>query len=321
MRWICLLLLLTACDDADPPATGEPDALAADRGVDGARSDASEQDAAPVDAAPVDAAPDAAAPVDAAPDAAPPIGGADRRARIFAPSAAPPAEGWPILLVLHGFRSNPELTIGQFPFGRTADAHGWIVVYPRGLPDEDGFLHWDDFGRVPEGPGDDVAHLIEVIDAVAARHGGDPGRVLVIGHSNGGAMAHHMACEVPERIIGFVNLSGGNPTDARCTPARWVTGVWAHGTADDSVLYAGSAERPGVEAAAARWGDWVGCAAFEDAEPQVGYTMTPPDAPTAIRRWTGCPAGIAVERWRIDGAPHVLVTTDAFSAAVRALIP
>lgn len=315
MRWFCLAALLFACDDGDPDVAPEPDAAL----VDATAIDAAIIDAAPIDADMID--PVDATPIDAAPDAAPPIGGPDRSARVFAPTGDPPAEGWPIALVLHGFRSNPELTIGQFPFGRTADTHGWIVVYPRGLPDDDGFLHWDDFGRVPEGPGDDVTHLIEVIDAVVARHGGDASRVLIIGHSNGGAMAQHMACHAPERIVAFVNLSGGNVESDRCAPTRWVTGVWAHGTEDDAVAYAGSETRPGVEEASQRWADWVGCDAFEDADPVVGYTNTPPDAPTAIRRWTGCPDGVQVERWRMEGVPHVLITTDAFTAAVRALVP
>lgn len=304
---------LLACDDAtDAAPTPQP----VDATVDAARPDA-----AP-DAAPQDAAPDAA-PLDAAiPDAAPPVGGVDREAKVFVPSGEPPANGWPIVLVLHGFRANPELTVNQFPFGRTADQNGWIVVYPRGLEDENGFLHWDDFGRVPEGPGADVDHLLTVIDTVAARHRGDVDRVLVIGHSNGGAMAVQLACHVPERFQAFVNLSGRNIEDGRCAPSRIITGVWAHGTADGSVSYDGGADWPGVEAASARWADAAGCEGFDDLpEPVADMAVSPAGALTFVRRWTACGAGIRVERWRMQDVPHVLITTDTFSAAVRALLP
>lgn len=310
---LCMTCAVFACDGADPAVA--PDALAAPL------------DAAPFDAAVLDAAPDAAAQdatVDAlAFDAAPPpIGGEDRRAPVFVPEGDAPPGGWPIAVVLHGFRSNPELTIGQFPFGRTATANGWIVVYPRGLEDAEGFLHWDDYGRVPEGPGDDVPHILGVIDEVAARHGGDVDRVLVIGHSNGGAMARYLACQAPTRFKAFVNLSGANVEPERCTPAVRITGVWAHGTEDDAVSYEGREGTPGVEDASAGWAAAAGCGeAVDAADPIIGYTLTPPDAPTQVRRWPECDGGVRVERWRIEGAPHVLLTTDAFSAAVRALLP
>ncbi|MGK0358266.1 MAG: poly(3-hydroxybutyrate) depolymerase [Bradymonadia bacterium] len=328
----CVAWTFIACDDDD---SAEVD-LAAAQIADAAMVDAMTRDAATADAAPMpDAAPladavlpDALAPDALGPDAAlPPIGAPDRTAPVFVPEGIAPADGWPIAVVLHGFRSNPELTVGQFPFGRTATEDGWIVVYPRGLPDENGALHWDDYGRVAAGPGDDVPHILSVIDQVAARHDGDVERVLVIGHSNGGAMAQHLACQVPDRLQAFVNLSGVNIEPERCTPARRITGVWAHGTEDDAVLYDGRGDAPGVEAASAAWAASAGCGDAEDLpEPVVGYTLTPPNAPTAIRRWPACDADaqggtVRVERWRIDGAAHVLLTTAAFSVAVRALLP
>lgn len=322
----CLAWTFIACDDGNSDAVDRADAQTADGAlVDGALLDAMTPDAEIVDAATIS---DAATIFDAAPDAAlPPIGAPDRIAPVFVPEGMAPAAGWPIAVVLHGFRSNPELTVGQFPFGRTADANGWIVVYPRGLPDENGFLHWDDYGRVADGPGDDVPYILSVIDQVAARHAGDVERVLVIGHSNGGAMAQHLACQVPDRLQAFVNLSGVNIEAERCTPAHRITGVWAHGTEDDAVLYDGRGDEPGVEAASAAWAMSAGCDDADDLpETIVGYTLTPPNAPTAIRRWPACDAdargrNVRVERWRIDGAPHVLLTTDAFSAAVRGLLP
>ena len=329
MLLFCLACAVIGCDDGDADGTSPMpfdaqvmDAAMPDAAPDTAVSDAVVDDAA-VDAMIHDAVVDAGMP-DAAP---PPIGAPDRSAPVFVPEGMAPPGGWPIAVVLHGFRSNPELTVGQFPFGRSATSHGWIVVYPRGLPDDEGFLHWDDYGRVAEGPGDDVPYILSVIDQVAARHDGDVERVLVIGHSNGGAMAHHLACQASDRFQAFVNLSGVNIEPERCTPLRRITGVWAHGTEDDAVLYDGRGDEPGVEEASAAWAASAGCGDGEDlSDPVVGYTLTPPNAPTAIRRWPDCDAGgvagmVRVERWRIDGAPHVLLTTDAFSAAVRALLP
>jgi polyhydroxybutyrate depolymerase len=44
-----------------------------------------------------------------------------------------------------------------------------------------------------------VAYLGAVIDDVAAHYTVDPKRFFVIGHSNGGFMAHRLACEIGGR--------------------------------------------------------------------------------------------------------------------------
>lgn len=266
-----------------------------------------------------DAGPDAALDAtsipaaDAAPDAGP-LGGPDRPALIFVPSGEAPSDGWPLLFVLHGFRAHPELMRRQFPFDRRIDAHGWVVVYPHGGRDADGFPFWQAHERVPD-EGADVPYLLALADEVAELHPIDPQRFFVLGHSNGGAMAHSLACHAPDRLAGFANISGYNVAAERCAAAAPMVALHICG-ADDPV-YAGPAGYPGVEASAAWWAETVlGCTAAEEAPP-ADFTTVAPGAETAIRRWIGCPTGTTAERWRLDGIGHVIVANDSFLDAVH----
>lgn len=299
--------LLPGCDDAGADPTG--DAVPVADAVPDSGADVLDAGADVLDAAP-DAAPDAA--VDAGP-----LGGSDRPALIYVPAGEPPAGGWPLLFVLHGYRAVPELMRRQYPFDRRVDAHRWVVVYPHGGVEADGAPFWQAHERVA-GVGEDVPWLLALADEVAARHPIDLQRFFVIGHSNGGAMAQSMACFAPDRVRGFANISGYNITAERCPLARPLTSLHISGAEDESVPYDGPGGAPGVEASAAWWAEAVlGCRAPVEEAP-VDFTPSPPGPETAIRRWTDCPPGLVAERWRLDAVGHVIIANDAFLDAVHA---
>lgn len=303
---VLMLTLLVACEstregDGDPPMA---DAVP----LDGAIADGlvADPDAAPPDAAPPDAA-------------LPPIGG-DRPALVYAPTGAPPPDGWPILLLLHGFGAAPPTVDRNFPFAARVDQDGWIVVLPEGRRDADGKRYWAaDFHVEPDGRGADVDYLLGVIDEVAARHHGDPARVVVMGHSNGGAMAQHLACYAADRLVAYVDVSGFNLPVGACAPARPIAALHVHGLADMDVPYDGRDDRPGSLAAAADWADRVlGCADPEAPEGPFDYDLRA-GAETTVTRWAGCREA-RVEHWAMADVGHLIIPTPAFLDAVRAFV-
>lgn len=310
---LALCLCLAACDDAGADAAAADARVATDAAPDAGLADAAFADAGLADAGP----PADAAVADAAP--LPPLGGPDRPALVFVPAGEPPAAGWPLLFLLHGFRASPELMHRQFPFGEHVDDHGWIVVLPHGARDESGFPYWQAHERVDD-VGEDVPYLLDLADQVAARYPTDLDHFYVAGHSNGGAMAQSLACYAADRIRGFINISGVNITPERCAPSRPVTALHISGTLDDSVRYEGSATNPGVDASATWWAETVlGCVEATDAEP-ADLTLQAPDAETAIRRWSGCAPGTHAERWRMDGVRHAIIVQPAFLDAAHAAL-
>ena len=120
-------------------------------------------------------------------------------------------------------------------FDAFADAHGLVVMYPQGID-----KHWND-GRVigHESMADDIgfmkAMLAQVIDGGLI----DPKRVYAAGISNGGFMAQHMACVMPDALAGIAVVAASQPADAACPSPRPMPVIFFQGTADKFVPFNG----------------------------------------------------------------------------------
>jgi polyhydroxybutyrate depolymerase len=79
----------------------------------------------------------------------------------------------------------------------------------------------------------DVAYLNAVLDEILSKYNVDKKRIFLIGHSNGGFMAHRMACDAADRIAAIVSFAGAQWLDpADCKPSGPVAVVELHGDAD-----------------------------------------------------------------------------------------
>lgn len=307
---------LVACEDD-----------AAEQSADAARADAGRLDASGTDARPTDADLDRgpstdgprtdgplvdATPVDAEPlpDLGPP--GGDRPSKVF-PAVGPGPH--PILLVLHGYQISSTIMLNNFPFHRSAPDRGVIVVAPDGTVDETGARFWDAEHCCPERVVDDAGYLLALIDEVAARYDGDLSQVYVLGHSNGGYMAHHLACIAADRFAGIFSISGlGYPRD-RCTPARPLAMWQIHGTNDAQVNYEGSETQPSTDALSAWWAEHNGCTASAD-QPPLNYIDPTAGDETTRTDWSGCAPGAEVVRWRMEGVGHIVFPNADFLGAI-----
>ncbi|MBI1948704.1 MAG: hypothetical protein HYS27_23660 [Deltaproteobacteria bacterium] len=173
---------------------------------------------------------------------------------------------------------------------------------------------------------DDVAFLSQLLDVVAAEHGGNVEHVFATGISNGGDMSHRLACELAERIDAVVPV-GAPVVVEPCEPSRPVPVKILHGTADPCALYDGGEvcggcwtqaieEITGSEAKddsdtfpcqavpeqAAGWRARNGCA-------DVETRSTADGAATCVQFGDGC-AGAEVELCTIEGAGHTWPGTD-----------
>lgn len=213
--------------------------------------------------------------------------GFERRHR----TVLPPVDGArPVLVVLHGRGQDGALTrrlVGAEIEAFAARA-GWIVVYPDGHE-----RSWNDcraslaypahLAAVP-----DTWFLREMVRRLARDHGADTSRVIVLGYSNGGHLAHRLAAEAPGLVRGVAVFGANLPAldRERCVgsaPTLFVAGrrdrvnPWAGGTvqlptgapAGDVLSADASAERArGAAAAPASTGatshvpplvpDWLG---------------------------------------------------------------
>lgn len=254
--------------------------------------------------------------------ARPTVFGGDRPATLQVPRDLDPARAYPLLVILHGYSVNGVFQQAYLGFNDAADARDALVIAPDGLVDSNGNQYWNasDACCDRDGSGvDDVAYLGGLIEEIAAAYPVDPDRVHLVGHSNGGYMSYRLGCERPDLIASFASLAGaaafGDP--ATCAPDRPVSVLGIHGDADAAVPYDGGPGVPGARDSIARWAVYDGCGEAFDAASPLDLEATLAGAETAVERVAGCPAGVGLELWTIQGGSHAPnLAQPAFADAV-----
>lgn len=230
--------------------------------------------------------------------------------RFKVPAGYVPSTPAPLVIILHGYGSDGLNQAQYFGFLAGADKHGYLLAYPDGLIDASGKRFWnatDACCNFYGNPVDDVAYLSAVVDDVAAHYNVDPKRVYVAGHSNGGFMAHRLACDRGDRFAAVVSLAGAVWQDAsRCTAPSLVSVLQVHGDADQTILYNGTSAYPSALQTVATWAQKNACrGGLEPAGTDKDLDTGIPGTETRAESYAGCPPGGAVGLWTIRGGAHV----------------
>lgn len=162
-----------------------------------------------------------------------PFGNRVRTATLVIPDGAPPATGWPVVLLLHGAGGSAEQVLRTTGWREVARRERFVLVAADGTPADESrrarFLGnartWNSGAGAGLATGDksafakridDVGFLLALLDTVAVRSRIDAKRVFVAGHSNGAGMSYRIAAEHPERFaaVGVMagHLSSGAPS-------------------------------------------------------------------------------------------------------------
>ena len=262
------------------------------------------------DAAPAADAGPGAADADLSPDANPLV--VERPYMMQVPDSYDASKPTPLVLLLHGYAANAFVQVRLFGLLDGSQAHGYIVVYPDGLTDSQGNQFWnatDGCCNVDGNPVDDVAYLSAVLDDVEAHYNVDPKRVYVMGHSNGGYMAHRLACDVGGRIAAIISLAGMTWKDpTKCPAGHLVNVLQVHGDADGTVPYEGNAYIPSAPETVHIWAQKNGCSGADAIGPggdPIDLVVDLDGAETTKQSYEGCPPGGAVDFWTIHGGGHI----------------
>jgi polyhydroxybutyrate depolymerase len=212
----------------------------------------------------------------------------------------------PAVVAFHGFSafaSDLEATSG---LSDLADANGFVVAYPQGLGSP---TEWDVAGN----QGDDqsdlamIGSLLVVLEEQACV---DADRIVLAGHSMGGAMASDAACRLAGQVAGVV-LVAALWFELPCAPSRPLPVTALHALDDPVLPYAGGPiggipsrlpEQLAVETAIATWAAHDGC------------SLTPAVSDTgdggAILRWPECSAPVALHRLPSGGHAWPAIASD-----------
>jgi polyhydroxybutyrate depolymerase len=256
------------------------------------------------------------------------VDGTPRDAVVYVPArvAAHPGRSVPLVLHLHGGLGSPELSIATTGLVEAADAHGFVVAFPRGTP-VDLALPGDRTGYVWNAGHccavaarervDDVAFLRALVEDLEDALPIDTDRVIMSGHSNGAMMTWRFACEAGGVLAAAMPVAGSLETadPTACTP-QGTSLLAVHGDADrnhpidggpGSRSISGVAYRPFTESVAT-----YARAARCGPRPRV----TRAGVVTATR-YRGCARGADVESVVLAGADHPWPGSSASGTAVQ----
>ncbi len=220
----------------------------------------------------------------------------------------PPAQSGkrlPAFIMMHGSGSTDAQQETYSNFDAFAQAHNLVVMYPNGID-----KHWND-GRVigHESAADDIAFMKAMLAEVSAQGLIDPKRVYAAGISNGGFMAQHMACVMPDALAGIAVVAATQPVDAACPSPRSMPVIFFQGTADKFVPINGGPIAPQFgnrgsamsnAQAVAIWQKRNGCGAVQKTEIPAKDTG---DLPVTVETYS-CPPGRGLEGVIVQGGGH-----------------
>jgi polyhydroxybutyrate depolymerase len=190
-----------------------------------------------------------------------PHDGVSREYIVHVPASYDGHSAVPLVLDIHGLTSNDTQQEALSGWREKSDASGFIVVYPNGLN-----ASWNGgtlcCGSSLANGVDDEGFLRAVVARVEQDACIDAKRVYATGLSNGGAMAHLLACHAADLFAATAPVSMGNGT-VPCQPSRPLSVIMFRGTSDPLVAYGGGFF-PGAQADFNQWSQLDGCTGTPD---------------------------------------------------------
>lgn len=224
-------------------------------------------------------------------------GGLARTIRVHVPASYDPTRPTPVVLDFHGYTMSAQTQADLTRLPAKADSAGFIAVHADGTGTPQGWNAGDCCGTPAATNLDDVGFALALLDELEARLCVDARRVYATGFSNGGFLAHRLACEAADRVAAIAPVSGVIGIDT-CTPSRPVPVMHFHGTADTIVPYDGGG-LTGFRAVETTIAEW---AARNDCTGEPVETFAQGDSRCLAHRT--CSGGAEVTLCTVTGGGH-----------------
>jgi polyhydroxybutyrate depolymerase len=187
--------------------------------------------------------------------------GTTRTYFLHTPGMLSAASPLPLILVFHGGGGTAQGMASITHLCACAESRRFIVVYPQGLD-----KRWNDGrqGVKTSAQVDDVAYILQLIDALEQKFPIDRSQVYACGLSNGGFFSQRLICELPNKIAAAASIGASMPADGACVPSQPAALMFILGTADPLVPFQGGqvkgpfgGRRGLVKAASATASYWI----------------------------------------------------------------
>jgi polyhydroxybutyrate depolymerase len=211
----------------------------------------------------------------------------------------------PLVLVFHGADSTAELAATESDFVPVFAERGVVVAFLQGYDDT-----WnEDAGDTPAHAAgiNDVEFVAVVVKQIEGDYSIDRSRIAAAGLSNGALLTELLGCRLAGSLTMIAPAAGELPVSVSptCHPARPISVLETHGTADESIPYGGGrfygvgggTTVLSAPANARRWASLDHCTRSAES------SLSTPQ-PTALTTYSRCRAGVVVELRSLEGAGH-----------------
>jgi len=149
----------------------------------------------------------------------------------------------PLVVSLHGFMGTGQSYIDYWTKNGQVDEQQFIVAAPEGTKDSKGRTFWNASEACCNKERrdiDDSSYLRHLIETIESTYNIDPASIHIAGYSNGGFMAHRMACDHPDKVASISSFAGAALLDLRSCKTKGATHILQiHGTHDAVIFYGG----------------------------------------------------------------------------------
>jgi len=234
------------------------------------------------------------------------VGGQARTFDIHVPASYTGTRAVPLVIDMHGFNNNKQTQANGSGFRPLSDQRGYVYVTAQGLGNS-----WNAMGSccgTQATTANEIAFFRGIVAALSRNGRINADQVFATGFSNGGSMAHTLACSASDVFAGIgtvsFTLSGTGGQTAivnRCrqTMVAPLPVISFHGTADNVIGYNGPrlvADTLGAVASNRAWAQIQGCS--------TTATTRRINATTSCQTFSGCRGGTAVSLCTIQGGAH-----------------
>jgi len=236
----------------------------------------------------------------------------------------------PLFLFLHGLGASAEAVRQAVQLEAFTQQNDIVAAVPEGSLDSHRRRFWNATNACCDYDGlgtNDVAYIAAVIADVRAKRNIDDQRIFVVGYSNGGFMAHRLACDLSDVIVGIASFSGvGHQNTKLCQPTRPVAVLQIHGDSDKVVDINGGRpmgradlpRHPSATSSLAFWARHNGCDASLTPSSLDPHRVSGKE--TKRHHHTQCSRG-AAELWTVrEGSHFIGLDRDSLQAAYQFLM-
>ena len=240
------------------------------------------------------------------------IGPSSRKAILELPGGHNVSHKLPLVVALHGYTSSGLGVSGFFDLIDSVHENGHLLLRPDGTISATGQRFWnatDACCNIWGQEVDDVSWLTSLINEAITYHGADPEGIIIVGYSNGGFMAHRMACERGYMLRSIISLAGATHYDFNdCPNTGYPNVLQIHGTSDSVIFFDGGTilgdNYPAASQTVFSWANRSGCDLTYTEINQLDLISPRGVNDTNEYEHLNCSSGNRVSLWEIPNGSH-----------------